>query len=99
MLYSFKKIKYYFNKKSVKTDSLLYTLIDACLKQEKKDITQLRRLLYVAYLLRLRTCREHQLNKSSFMKKTFVGSSIAIVDGLLNRYCDNQGTTSNGKTT
>jgi len=33
------------------------------------------------------------------MKKTFVGSSIAIVDGLLNRYCDNQGTTSSGKTT
>jgi len=33
------------------------------------------------------------------MKKTFVGSSIAIVDGLLNRYCDNQGTTSNGRTT
>ncbi|KAG4097982.1 RNA polymerase I associated factor, A49-like protein [Neocallimastix lanati (nom. inval.)] len=94
-----KDIENYLSPLRVKTDSLLYTLIDSCLKQEKKDIIQLRKLIYVAYLLRLRTCREHQLNKSSFMKKTFVGSSIAIVDGLLNRYCDNQGTTSNGKTT
>jgi HEPN domain-containing protein len=94
-----KDIENYLSPLRVKTDSLLYTSIDSCLKQEKKDLTQLRKLLYVAYLLRLRTCREHQLNKSSFMKKTFVGSSIAIVDGLLNRYCDNQGTTSNGRTT
>jgi len=94
-----KDIENYLSPLRIKTDSLLYTSIDSCLKQEKKDFSQLRKLLYVAYLLRLRTCREHQLNKSSFMKKTFIGSSIAVVDGLLNRYCDNQGTTSNGKTT
>lgn len=83
----------------IKNDTLLYSLIDSALKDKNKNQDLLRKLIYVAYLLRLRTCREHQLNKGSFMKKTFVGSSLAVIDGLLNRYCDSQGTTKNGKTT
>ncbi|KAI8925772.1 RNA polymerase I associated factor, A49-like protein [Entophlyctis helioformis] len=81
---------------SLQPTDWVWTRIEATL-QEKTDKSRLRKLLYVAMLMRLFRISANELNNEEIGAKSFNGASQPVVDHLLRMFCEWQEDEQTGK--